>query len=236
MTVSLQTLLDRSDRNMASGTHKVVRESALEMIRRAYKEGIYVQISEGYRSNKRQNELYAQGRTKPGNIVTNARAGQSWHNYGIAVDFFLTSNDGKKAIWTVNAKWRRAAQIGKQLGFEWGGDWKSFKDYPHLQMTGGLSLSQLQAGRKPKLKRKFGKPTSNIDSNIKKLQQDLKSLGYNPGKIDGIDGKNTKKAVREFQKAEGLTVDGIAGKKTKAKIKHIKNGGMTLSEYKKIGR
>lgn len=149
--VKLQTLLDRSNRNMASGTHPVVRESALEIVRRAYKEGINAQISEGHRSYARQNSLYAQGRTKPGNIVTNARGGQSWHNHGIAVDYFLTTNDGSKAVWTVNKDWRRVAQIGKDLGFEWGGDWTSFVDYPHLQMTGGLSLADLQNGKKPNL-------------------------------------------------------------------------------------
>src|SRR5699024_8525978 len=53
-----------------------------------------------------------------------------------------------------NNKWKRAAQIGKNLGFDWGGDWTSFKDYPHLQMSGGLSLSDLQAGKKPNLKSK----------------------------------------------------------------------------------
>ncbi|GAA0449393.1 MAG: M15 family metallopeptidase [Bacillota bacterium] len=64
---------------------------------------------------------------------------------------FIVSDDGQKAIWTVNAKWKRVAAIGKSLGFEWGGDWSSFKDYPHLQMTGGLTLSQLQAGKRPNL-------------------------------------------------------------------------------------
>lgn len=146
---------------MTSGTHSVVKKTALDVIKDAYKEGINVQISEGYRSNKRQNELYAQGRTKGGNVVTNAKAGQSWHNYGVAVDFFLTSKDGKKAIWTVNNNWRRVAEIAKAKGFEWGGDWTSFQDAPHLQMTGGLSLSDLQAGKKPKLTYKGkNKPSS----------------------------------------------------------------------------
>lgn len=156
--VSKQTLLDRSNRNMASGTHPVVRESALEVVRRAYDEGINVQISEGHRSYARQNALYAQGRTKPGNVVTNARGGQSWHNFGIAVDYFLTSEDGNKALWNINSKWRRVAEIAKSLGFEWGGDWKSFKDYPHLQMTGGYSLAQLRNGAKPKLTSKVNRP------------------------------------------------------------------------------
>lgn len=149
--IGLQTLIDRSVRNMGAGIHSVVKESAIEMIKQAYKEGIYVQITSGYRSFAEQNKLYAQGRTAPGKIVTNAKGGQSNHNYGLAIDYVLLSADGKKALWTVNEKWRRVAQIGKSLGFSWGGDWKSFKDYPHLEMMGGLTLSQLQAGKRPVL-------------------------------------------------------------------------------------
>ena len=154
--VTLSSLLDRSNRNMATGTHPVVRESALEVVRRAYAEGINVQISEGYRSNARQNHLYAQGRTRSGNIVTNARGGYSWHNYGIAVDFFLTNHTGSTAIWTVDSKWRRAAEIAIDLGFEWGGKWTSFVDYPHLQMAGGLTMAQMRAGRKPNIVSRVG--------------------------------------------------------------------------------
>ncbi|MDF2002688.1 M15 family metallopeptidase [Bacillus pumilus] len=149
--IGLQTLIDRSIRNMGAGIHSVVKESAIEMIKQAYKEGIYVQITSGYRSFAEQNKLYAQGRTAPGKIVTNAKGGQSNHNYGLAIDYVLLSADGKKALWTVNEKWRRVAQIGKSLGFSWGGDWKSFKDYPHLEMMGGMTLSQLQAGKRPVL-------------------------------------------------------------------------------------
>ncbi|MCY7567009.1 peptidoglycan-binding protein [Bacillus safensis] len=147
--IGLQSLIHRSVRNMGAGIHSVVKESAIEMIKQAYKEGIFVQITSGYRSFAEQNKLYAQGRTAPGKIVTNAKGGQSNHNYGLAIDYVLLSADGKKALWTVNKKWRRVAQIGKSLGFSWGGDWKSFKDYPHLEMMGGLTLSQLQAGKRP---------------------------------------------------------------------------------------
>ncbi|MES1035875.1 peptidoglycan-binding protein [Bacillus pumilus] len=147
--IGLQTLIDRSVRNMGAGIHIVVKESAIEMIKQAYKEGIFVQITSGYRSFAEQNKLYAQGRAAPGKIVTNAKGGQSNHNYGLAIDYVLLSADGKKALWTVNEKWRRVAQIGKSLGFSWGGDWKSFKDYPHLEMMGSLTLTQLQAGKRP---------------------------------------------------------------------------------------
>lgn len=195
MTVSLQTLLDRSDRNMAKGTKDKVRKNALELIRRAYKEGIYVQISEGYRSNKRQNELYAQGRTKPGNIVTNARAGQSNHNYGVAVDFFLVSSDGKRALWTVNREWRRVAQIGKELGFTWGGDWSSFKDYPHLEMKelkGGNTSSPTPSKGGGRVVKKIAVDGIRGKETNRRLQQ---FLGV---KQDGIEGKNTVKDLQRF--------------------------------------
>ena len=158
--VELQTLLDRSTKNMGSGMNPVVKESALELIKRAYKEKIYVQISSGFRSFEDQNALYAQGRTKSGNAVTNARGGYSNHNFGLAVDYFLVSDDGSKALWTVNDKWKRVAAIGKELGFSWGGDWKSFPDYPHLEMTGGLSTAQLRAGSRPRLVSKVSNTTT----------------------------------------------------------------------------
>ncbi|WP_232732507.1 M15 family metallopeptidase [Bacillus sp. mrc49] len=113
--------------------NSVVKASALEVIRKAYKEGIYVQKSSGYRSMEEQATLNGQSRlysyngknysnlAKP--KVTQAKRGQSIHNFGYAIDYFLVSDDGKTALWTVNAKWRRVAAIGKELGFEWGGDW-----------------------------------------------------------------------------------------------------------------
>lgn len=167
MPVLLQTLLDKSVKNMGSGIHPVVKESALEMIKRAYEEGIYVQISAGYRSMEEQAKLYGQGRlgysyngknysnmSKP--KVTNAKPGQSYHNFGLAIDYFISSDDGRRALWTVDDQWRRVAEIGKELGFAWGGDWKNFKDYPHLEMVGGLSYSQLQSGKLPSLTSKVG--------------------------------------------------------------------------------
>ncbi|WP_117168886.1 M15 family metallopeptidase [Paraliobacillus sediminis] len=189
MKVSLQTLLDRSIKNIGD-SHAVVTAAALELIKLAYREGIYVQISEGYRSNDSQTDLYNQGRTTSGNIITNAKAGQSKHNYGLAVDYFLVSDDGEDAIWDVNSKWKRAAAIAKSLGFAWGGDWTSFRDYPHLEMTGGLSLSQLQAGKKPNLKSKSSNtPDSNKKANLK---------------VDGVPGKNT---IKSLQLELGTTAD-----------------------------
>jgi len=103
------------------------------------------------RTIKEQNDLYAIGRTKPGKIVTNAKGGTSYHNYGLAIDICLIIN-GKEASWDTvkdfdadgTADWMEIVLIFKKHGFEWGGDWK-FKDYPHFQKTFGLTIKQCQA-------------------------------------------------------------------------------------------
>ncbi|MFB6804860.1 peptidoglycan-binding protein [Peribacillus butanolivorans] len=238
MTAKLQTLLTRSEKNMGSGIHPVVKESALEMIKRAYKEGIFVQISAGYRSMEEQAKLYGQGRlgysykgknysdlSKP--KVTNAQPGQSYHNYGLAIDYIIVSDDGKNAIWTVDSKWKRVAAIGKDLGFQWGGDWASYKDYPHLEMTGGLSFSQLQAGKKPNLVSKV--PTG--DQIVKQIQKTLNSRYKTRIVVDGFYGPNTKKVLikgfqRELNKqySAKLKVDGKWGPNTKAASPIIREG------------
>lgn len=98
-----------------------------------------------------QNVLFAQGRTKPGKIVTKARGGLSYHNYGMAIDIVLIIN-GKEASWNDkkdfdgdgNADWMEVVNIFKQYGWEWGGDWQ-FKDSPHFQKTFGKSVRELLA-------------------------------------------------------------------------------------------
>jgi peptidoglycan L-alanyl-D-glutamate endopeptidase CwlK len=209
MTVSLQTLLDRSTKNIGN-SHSIVTAAALELIKQSYNEGVFAQISEGYRSNDRQTSLYNQGRTTGGNIVTNAKAGQSMHNFGLAVDYFIVSDDGQKAIWDVNTKWKRVATIAKSLGFAWGGDWTSFRDYPHLEMTGGLSLSQLRAGKVPNLKAK-----SVVTTKVNSLA------------VDGIWGSGTTKAL---QKVLGTLKDGIISNQPKNSVTKMIVSGITFGK------
>jgi peptidoglycan L-alanyl-D-glutamate endopeptidase CwlK len=102
------------------------------------------------RTIKEQNELYQIGRTKPGTKVTNAKGGQSYHNYGLAFDLVLII-DGKQASWDTlkdfdNDKvsdWLECVTIAKSYGWEWGGDWVKFKDQPHFQKTFGKSIAEL---------------------------------------------------------------------------------------------
>lgn len=124
----------------------VVQAKAKAFIAKAKAEGIEVLITSTYRDHASQNALYAIGRTKPGRIVTHARGGQSFHNWRVAFDFVPIL--GGKAVWNDLTLFRRCGVIGESLGLEWGGRWK-FRDYPHLQYTGGLTIKQLQAGQVP---------------------------------------------------------------------------------------
>lgn len=143
-------LLDKAEKKL-SGVHSSIANKARELIIKAHEEGIFIIITQGLRTIKEQNELYEQGRTKPGKIVTNARGGYSYHNYGLAFDFCVCDIVGGKLVpnWFVDKRWKRVGELGKKLGLEWGGSWTSFKDYPHFQLTFGLSLSQLRNGVKP---------------------------------------------------------------------------------------
>ena len=147
MTIGLKELIEKAEKKL-KGVHPVVATKARQLIEQAYKEGINVIITQGLRTIEEQNELYAQGRTKPGKIVTNAKGGYSYHNFGLAFDFALLNPDGS-VNWNVDEKWKRVGAIGKSLGLEWGGDRRGFPDYPHFQYTFGLSLADLRAGKRP---------------------------------------------------------------------------------------
>lgn len=99
----------------------------------------------GLRTVEEQNALYAQGRTAPGKIVTNAKGGQSWHNFGAAIDFCADADakrEGLQPDWNAKA-YKPLADGAKNLGLEPGLFWK-FVDAPHVQMPmdmKGISLA-----------------------------------------------------------------------------------------------
>lgn len=98
-------------------------------------------ITCGYRSIAEQDDLYAQGRTRPGKRVTCARGGQSWHNYGLAIDVVFI-RDGK-ADW--DGPWEEIGRIGESLGLIWGGRFKRLVDRPHFEWHPGLTIAQAKA-------------------------------------------------------------------------------------------
>lgn len=93
--------------------------------------GLHTKITCLYRSDIEQNALYAQGRTKPGKRVTNARAWESPHNWKLAADFvFLKPGGGI----TYEGNWKLFGKLAKQANLNWGGRWLRFKDRPHVEL------------------------------------------------------------------------------------------------------
>ena len=120
------------------------RKLVTELLRRCLADGMNFKVTSGTRSFSEQNALYAQGRTTKGSIVTQARAGSSWHNYGVAADLTLFDASGKTPIWE-GIEYDRMGRLAKELGLEWGGDWKRFRDRPHVQRNIGKTLAQAKA-------------------------------------------------------------------------------------------
>ena len=134
--------------------HPKVRDEAFDIydeICEALKGRAFCRFSYTLRTFAEQDAIYAQGRTKPGKIVSNAKKGLSYHNYGLAIDIVLIL-DGRTASWEQKidfdgdgkADWMEVVSIFKSFGWEWGGNWK-FVDAPHFQKTFGYSVRQLLA-------------------------------------------------------------------------------------------
>jgi peptidoglycan L-alanyl-D-glutamate endopeptidase CwlK len=125
--------------------HPVVAEKCNAFVEACKAQGIDVLITSTYRDATSQNVLYTQGRTTPGKIVTNAKAGQSWHNWRCAFDFVPIVNG--KAQWDDLKTFERCGAIAESCGLEWAGRWRRFKEMAHCQYTGGLTLVDLQNGK-----------------------------------------------------------------------------------------
>lgn len=173
----------------------------LDLLLKACKsEGIKIAFAEMLRTVAEQDALYAKGRSKPGPKVTNAPGTSyaSMHQWGVAVDFYLQMDidgDGDTADDAYNnAKktFNRVGQIAKKLGLEWGGDWKSIKDLPHLQLP--------QWGSTPtKLKAKYGTPEKFMKS-VEWGTSSGKKAATNAEKAQ----KNTDKSVTRIESAQSF--------------------------------
>jgi hypothetical protein len=129
----------RSERNLAT-LEPTTAKLAREHLRRLAAEGYTFKITSGTRTFSEQAALFAKGRTAPGQKVTNARPGSSWHNFGLAYDLTLFQGD-RNPVWEHPA-YDLAGRIGKDLGLRWGGDFKSIVDRPHFERPIGLTLAE----------------------------------------------------------------------------------------------
>lgn len=117
---------------------------------------LQLRVCQGFRSYPEQAELYSRGRKKGASgqwfifdkkkIVTYARAGESWHNYGLALDSCFYGGDPFLALYPkkeCDFLWNEYGKLCEAHNLEWGGSWKT-PDRPHAQKTYGLSLPQAQ--------------------------------------------------------------------------------------------
>jgi peptidoglycan L-alanyl-D-glutamate endopeptidase CwlK len=121
---------DRSEKVIATLLPEV-QPYARALVTKAGADGITIKVISGLRTYDEQNDLYAQGRTKPGRIVTNARGGFSNHNFGIAFDVGVF--EGSQYL-DESPKYKAVGVLGMDLGLEWGGNWKTIQDEPHFQL------------------------------------------------------------------------------------------------------
>ena len=141
--------------------------------------GENVLITSGKRTEKEQNELYAQGRTKPGQKVTWVKGLDSNHVHGLAIDIVPVGPLGiqfskqYKLEWAAGKRYQRIAAIAKTIGFEWGYDlWET--DKPHLQYTQGLTIEQLKKGQNLDSERAKEEVASYYRSRLENAERALK--------------------------------------------------------------
>jgi len=137
----LTTLLDlhpadRRGRLDDANVNQDFADRVKDTLVRARQEGMAMQMDLVYRTFAHQDQLYAQGRTAPGARVTNARGGQSWHNYGLGADVVFSTANGQPS-WPENGNWTRYGEIAESQGLTWGGRWRS-PDRPHVEYHPGF--------------------------------------------------------------------------------------------------
>lgn len=213
-----------------SQCHPRVQILADQLVKKCAEAGLKIKITDCFRSKAEQDALYAQGRTLPGSIVTNAKGSSysSFHMWGTAFDF--CRNDGRGAFYDADGFFAEVGKIGKSLGLEWGGDWKKPVDKPHFQLPDwGSTTRRIKQvyGTPDAFRRTWGGGSGVTAENSGKVEYKMPTIkqgstgravkiwqvivGSEP---DGIFGKDTVNRTKQFQQSAGLAVDGIVGKKS----------------------
>lgn len=197
MSLTLEQVKLKSESKL-TGLQPVIAAGMIALITGCYNRGVQIIITQGLRTYAEQDNLYAKGRTAKQlaavglskvtpqpkeDIVTNARGGYSNHNFGWANDFALLLPDGRTVSWDTLRDddkdslpdWSEVVEEAKKLGFEWGGDWRTFKDMPHMQMVFGLTTTQLREGKKPAVS-SITKAFAAIDKYMEEAEEDMSRL------------------------------------------------------------
>ena len=146
---------DRSETVIAQ-LQPQVQDYARSLVHAAAFAGFEIKVISGFRSWQEQDELFAQGRTKPGRKVTNCKGGESNHNFGIAFDIGVF--DGTRYL-PESPSYDAVGALGKQLGLEWGGDWASIVDKPHFELRPGWAAAKSESEMLAELRRRHADNT-----------------------------------------------------------------------------
>lgn len=140
----------RSESNIVT-LHPRVQAYARNLVLKAAAIGITIKVISGLRSYAEQTALYAKGRTASGTKVTNAPAGYSNHNFGLAFDVGVF--EGARYL-DESPKYKAIAPIGIDLGLTWGGNWKSIQDQPHFELRPAWAADMPESAMLTELRRR----------------------------------------------------------------------------------
>lgn len=113
--------------------------AAKRFLEAASENGIEVKVVSTLRSCSEQNDIYAQGRTKPGRVVSNAPGCRSWHVFGRALDVLIANSDGTLQM-DADPRYEVLGSIAEDMGFVWGGRWG---DSGHFEYHPGIRIEDL---------------------------------------------------------------------------------------------
>ncbi|MBL7865645.1 MAG: M15 family metallopeptidase [Cyclobacteriaceae bacterium] len=146
--------------------HPYFRDKVLELIQKCKQKGIELALVETYRTHAKQTEYRTMGRK-----YTRTRAGQSKHQYGLAVDVVPIIDSIPQ--WRNMKLWRKIGPIGERLGLRWGGRWNKLFDPGHFEWTGGTGTYHLAKGNFPPVPQPEKYPC--LDEDLRELQRHWKA-------------------------------------------------------------
>jgi len=148
---------DQREANILAQLYPPFKAQLEDTLQKCREAGLAVYIFEGMRTVERQRELYAKGRDTSGRVVdkrlvvTNAKPGSSFHNYGLGADLVFDGIPSTLKVdwsWSDKMPWDKMGQIAQGCGLEWAGKWRSFPEKPHVQLRTGLTVAQFQEAYK----------------------------------------------------------------------------------------
>ena len=176
--------------------HPRLQALTAQLVDKCVGAGLPIKIGESFRSVAEQDALYAQGRTQPGSIVTNARGSSysSQHQWGIAADFYRA--DGKGAYNESGDYFKKVGELAKNLGLGWGGDWKSIVDKPHVYLPdwgSGTGILKQKYGTFEAFKKTWAADLKDIKSGAHGLSITASSLIIRTAPAGADSGKRYSK-------------------------------------------